>query len=764
MSDPRIYVPKALEFQRVAKSAIGAATQLDQGTGMNDAHVFALLEFFEFLAPEQITPLMGPGLAAEFSAIIDREFAWDSLGDRTPLQKLLCTHASVFAGLYCSDRNAEPGCYRTWLRFRESNEAGSPGDREACLIENFEVAVGLGRGSQASNRKLQLLKHQIGTRTAEMLLTAGFRPETTLRHIRRDEVPKPAEILAMQVFVLLKKGPEDLAQVCDWADGSFEATFLCWASRDSFVGEALIAWRWLNPVAYDKFPDGWETLENHQNLLYAAWQDGKAAPANLALREQPWTETDSEKPFPCFLAKGVKPRFAPVPLMLIGGSGVGKTSFLRALARRLHCARGQLREGIYLESADQPEGGNLIAENFESGMNTSTAEAASYNFRVRDEGDPEVARWMRLQFIDYNGKEIARRTTDPALLKNLRRAQGLFFFVDERSFPDLLPTGGVCGLMGEDHEDTAELAARYTRILQLYFEVNKDALHLPVALVANKADLLLGATDLLSLNPPFLIPEQTKMELVHAGLPVHAEATDPFARLRSCIRYNLAISRNRQNQRFVFELMEQFKGFIAAVMCHTYRFQIFLTSSLEPGNENHEFFPYGVWDAMQWMFNQLDPGYRRQADASVGRAYRELEEMRILLSTAVVRDHEAHTAYIKAVGLQKQALAKLGMNILDHFLQDRVDHASQGMQVALRDALALAELPSASDATDPVPFQLRRRLAEEALERLEYQITYLQEWHEQLSGVHESLPLRPETPKIQVIPVRDHRARERRAS
>jgi hypothetical protein len=203
MSDPRIYIPKALEFQRVAKSAIAAASQLDQGTGMNDAHVFALLEFFEFLAPEQITPLMGPGLAAEFSAIIEREFAWDSLGDRTPLQKLLCTHASVFAGLYCCDRNVEPGCYRTWLLFRERKEAGSPCDRQACLIANFEVAVGLGRGSQASNRKLKLLKHQIGTRTAEMLLAADFRPETTLRQIRRDEVPKPAEILAMQVFVLL---------------------------------------------------------------------------------------------------------------------------------------------------------------------------------------------------------------------------------------------------------------------------------------------------------------------------------------------------------------------------------------------------------------------------------------------------------------------------------------------------------------------------------------------------------------------------------
>ena len=72
MSDLRIYIPKALAFQRVAKSAIAAATQVDHGIEMNDAHAFALLEFFEFLAPEQITPHMGPGFAAELSAIVEK--------------------------------------------------------------------------------------------------------------------------------------------------------------------------------------------------------------------------------------------------------------------------------------------------------------------------------------------------------------------------------------------------------------------------------------------------------------------------------------------------------------------------------------------------------------------------------------------------------------------------------------------------------------------------------------------------------------------
>ena len=87
-------------------------------------------------------------------------------------------------------------------------------------MANFEVAVGLGRRFPSSKPKLQFLKHQIATRTAELLLAAGFQPEITLRQMRQDEVPNPTEILAMQVFVLLKKSPEDLARVCGWAEGS----------------------------------------------------------------------------------------------------------------------------------------------------------------------------------------------------------------------------------------------------------------------------------------------------------------------------------------------------------------------------------------------------------------------------------------------------------------------------------------------------------------------------------------------------------------
>jgi hypothetical protein len=383
---------------------------------------------------------------------------------------------------------------------------------------------------------------------------------------------------------------------------------------------------------------------------------------------------------------------------------------------------------------------------WEFGTTSSTSEAASYNLLVRDTQDPEVGRWMRLRFTDYNGEEISRGRLTPEFLKSLRAARGLLFFVDDR------------------HTDAAELAARYTRILERYFDVNKDALHLPLGLVVNKADLLLGPTNLLSLNPPVLIPERTKMELVHTGCGVQREAADPFERLRSCIRYNLAISQNWQNQRFVFELIERFKSFIAAAICHTYRFQIFLTCSVLPKSENCESFPYGVWEVTKWMFNQLDPAYRLQATDGVECAHAELDELRSLLETALIRDREAYSDFFKAIAVRNQVNAKLRMSALDHLLRDRIEHASERMQAALEDALALAELPAVSNMTEPAPFTLRRRLVKEAMERLEYQIAYLKEWHEHLSGVQKSIPLHPETPKKEVTLSRGYLGNERRAS
>ena len=253
------------------------------------------------------------------------------------------------------------------------------------------------------------------------------------------------------------------------------------------------------------------------------------------------------------------------------------------------------------------------------------------------------------------------------------------------------------------------------------------------------------------------------MELVHAGLRVQGGPANPFERLRHCIRYNLAVSRNTKTQRLVFALIERFKGFIAAAMCHTYRFQIFLASSLGPQDPARERTPHGVWDVMKWVTSQLEPAYRVQANENVERAHAELENIRKALGTALLRDREAYAFFLRAVQQRKQLAAKVRLKMLDHLLQKRILYASERMRTALQDASALAQFSAVPDASDPEPFTVRRRLAKEVLERLDDQIAYLTEWHERLRGLLSVSQL-PRKHMNEPIGLAQNLACERRAS
>jgi hypothetical protein len=109
-------------------------------------------------------------------------------------------------------------------------------------------------------------------------------------------------------------------------------------------------------------------------------------------------------------------------------------------------------------------------------------------------------------------------------------------------------------------------------------------------------------------------------------------------------------------------------------------------------------------------------------------------------------------------------MARVRLSILDQFLQHRIEHASQEMKEALRDALSIAGLPTPLGVNDSPPFPLHRRLAEDALNRLTYQITYLEEWQKRLSCGSEVIPAPRESPKKVVMSLRNDLKSERRAS
>ena len=207
MTEPKIYIPKAVAFQRAARLASSAARQIDNGVPLNEAHVVALLEYFEFLAPEQFTSIIGPGLAAEFSAVTEHEFPLGLLKERAPLLHLLLDHTSMFAGAFLHDGEDDPRCYREWKRVRQEGLPSGQFSGYSCLASNITMAMTLGQSPMFADSKVQLLKHRILRRTAEILLATGYESEEHLRQILPAQGPDSAQLLAIQVSCVVEAGP-----------------------------------------------------------------------------------------------------------------------------------------------------------------------------------------------------------------------------------------------------------------------------------------------------------------------------------------------------------------------------------------------------------------------------------------------------------------------------------------------------------------------------------------------------------------------------
>jgi len=746
MTESKIYIPKSVAFQRAAKLASSAARQVDNGVPLNEAHVVTLVEYFEFLAPEQFTSLMGPGLSAEFSAVTEHEFPLGLLRERAPLLQLLLDHTSMFAGAFCRDGEDDPRCYREWRRVRQESLPSGQFNGYACLASNITISMTIGQSPPFADSKVQLLKHRILRRSAEILVATGYESEEHLRQILPAQGPDSEQLLAMQVFVLSRRGPDDLMKLCGKINGSSQATLVYWACKDPLIRYLLKAWQWLEPIRYDDVSSlSPEVLKKRGGMLYASWRGGLGAPAGLARRELPGRAAESENRFPCVLGAGQRQRFSPVPVLLVGEAGVGKTAFLRALARHLDQAGGTLGKGLHLEPAEPHEFWNTSGELWEPSTQPIGPQPSGYHLRIRDDQDSQVARWMRLTFMYDDSEHLTRPELRPNFLRRLRAAKALLFFVDDRYFPDRVSKDlkDANRPVEEWPKDAMGLAAWYTRILEAFHDVNTDATHLPVGLVVSKADLLLGGPHLPPPDPAFLITEEMKMELVHAGLKYSGEPDDPFGRLRYCIRNTLSNSKDMNQQAFIFEFLESFRGFIAAVLGQTFRFQIFLTSSLTPNSENRERLPYGVWEVARWIVNQLEPAYQDQAAHRLEQDRAESEQLKNDIEEALVRDREAYADFEAACEQKKKRLnAKVHVAVLDNVLRrspeatgKRIDSSRERMRTALEEAFSLAELGPVTEGVDPVPFTTRRRMAQQALGRLEEQIAYLTEWREHLSPI-----------------------------
>jgi hypothetical protein len=130
------------------------------------------------------------------------------------------------------------------------------------------------------------------------------------------------------VFVLSKRGPDDLMRLCGKINESSEATLVYWASKDPLVRYLLKNWQWLEPIGYDESKLSPDVLKERGGMLYTAWRSGLGAWA-WPSENCPEVARGERGPLPVRMGAGQRQRFSRT--CASSGPGVGKT----ALSSRL---------------------------------------------------------------------------------------------------------------------------------------------------------------------------------------------------------------------------------------------------------------------------------------------------------------------------------------------------------------------------------------------------------------------------------------------
>lgn len=285
-----------------------------------------------------------------------------------------------------------------------------------------------------------------------------------------------------------------------------------------------------------------------------------------------------------------------LPFALVGRQEVGKSSYFAALVyRAITAARS--------ERSLKPDR-NLLAfyERFKKDWLAKE--------RVQTESFHDVGfttdKGAALATYDFRGEEAAPSTFPEEIQERLLRSRGFLFFLD--------------GQILEDPTAMRETAAFYANVLEWWTRANPDLLHVPVGLVINKIDLLIGRDGLKHLNRSTVIPDNVRPELIEVagratGGVGRAIGRTPHDRLSQAILQDVANNRLPALRRHLRQLLDHFGQFLNTALGLSYEYQVFLCSSLAPDEEGRgddDVLPFGVLQPALWV-----------ADAMQGKAIHE---------------------------------------------------------------------------------------------------------------------------------------------
>lgn len=601
-------IPEGQQFAVYAATLRGAILATEEGSELAGALSAAIVAYLNYLSEQGRELREEPGTMAEFLAAMHHFMPVPDLGALASDLRLLLTDLSVlYAANHLHVGGQSSSYYEDWQRRRAADFNDNFYDAQPFLDQGAAAVVADARLDQAT-------KTLIFERMAEVLHAQVFNPKDHLDSIQPMARLTATQLFALQIWQLhWSKGEsveDELSQFFTPLSGSVENTLLYWiadpeptnAQITRFCEHLFINWGWIHPIDYSSVPD------KHLRALPATDPlrrlDALRSGSLQSVARRRITEAD--RTFPSVLKDVGSYGFEPIPILPVGGSEYGKTSFLCAFADWTISNGAKLDGDLEIRSSELTLLLKKRGQSWRTGEKVHTGETSQYRLNVGRAGTI-ADYWPAIELCDYMGEDSM--IPEPGTLRfaefaeRLAKACGLFFFLDDRAFA----LKGAAAVIRAD-----ELAASYEQWLSVFLSKNASR-HLPIAIVINKADKIFGKDWLEKLGTNRIVVEGTQRG-ISLGTGAPGDPSNPYGRLTHAIRYNKTVGRDAEAQKLLLQFVERFEAFFKTMLGATYRYQILLATSIngpkEKGPEVH-----GVVEAMSWMIRQLLPAFEQQAAA-----------------------------------------------------------------------------------------------------------------------------------------------------
>lgn len=512
-----------------------------------------------------------------------------------------------------------------------------------CLVKDCAVLLELEPAAITHEAKAFLIR-QLGDLLIRLDNTAAASQRTLLKY-RKDIETRANKItgevlLNFQILRLFKKSIAELGL----DEEAVARAIRYWSRLDDFLRYIFEEWGWHVVRDYRRRPSAREAQCFRADKLYKVWESDQIS---LGVGKSFLAEINERNGKDGAMWRGFH---RPIPIMIIGHAGAGKSSFFTALN---YSVSQRQEHGLKVFSS-----GAALKQHYEDHQ---AAWRASEKIQTQDYAEVDFWRHENITgFLshDYPGEEsqpFANGKTGNDELPDVKKfsgfsaefqkrcqeARGLIFMIDDSDLAD--------------REVLLGRAEWFRTVLDYWSRANDgDASHLPIALVVNKCDKIFGE-NLAHLERPYLIDAGVCPALIHhrpLSADFDAAPDQPLARLKDYIKSDPHNNCRPELQNFVDHLLKSMDNFFSHVLKLTYRYQIFLAAARPPfeANGRHPELPWGVYQVVDWMTKILETQYVAESLPLLQQDRELLEKTRHRIYSCQARLENLHSHLEQCAG------------------------------------------------------------------------------------------------------------------